>query len=58
MVNNQPTKFAYSGDPVSGTGWVMTGSVDRRFLLGGSLNMSPNDTQSSYFCTGDCTRIK
>jgi len=49
-VNNQPTKLAYSGDPTTGTGWVMTGSADRRFLLGvGPLNMSPNDTQSVIF---------
>ena len=46
-VTNQPTKFAYSGDPVTGTGWVMNDQSDRRFILGfGPLNMAPNDTQS------------
>ena len=46
-VNSQPTKKAYSGDPVTGTGWVMTAGGDRRYLQSfGPFNMSPNDTQS------------
>ena len=46
-VNGQPTKKAYSGDPVTGTGWVMTGGSDRRYLQSfGPFNMNPNDTQS------------
>ena len=46
-VNGQPTKKAYSGDPVSGTGWNMSGGSDRRYLQSfGPFNMSPNDTQS------------
>ena len=45
--NGQPTKKAYSGDPVSGSGWVMSGGNDRRYLQSfGPFNMSPNDTQS------------
>ncbi len=46
-VNGQVTKKAYSGDPVTGTGWNMTGGSDRRFLQSfGPFSMNPNDTQS------------
>ena len=46
-VTNQPTKSAYSGDPVTGTGWNMTGGNDRRYIQSfGPFNMNPNDTQS------------
>ena len=46
-VTNQPTKSAYSGDPVTGTGWNMTGGGDRRYVQSfGPFNMNPNDTQS------------
>ena len=45
--NGQTTKKAYSGDPVTGTGWNMTGESDRRFAQSfGPFNMNPNDTQS------------
>lgn len=45
--NNQLTKKTYSGDPVTGTGWIMSGGNDRRFLQSfGPFNMNPNDTQS------------
>ncbi|MDQ3021789.1 MAG: T9SS type A sorting domain-containing protein [Bacteroidota bacterium] len=41
------TRKPYSGDPVSGSGWVMTGENDRRFLQSfGPIIMSPGDTQS------------
>ena len=41
------TRKCYTGDPVTGTGWLMTGEYDRRFLQSfGPFNMSPNDTQS------------
>lgn len=41
------TKKPYSGDPVSGSGWLMTGGNDRRFLQSfGPLTMNPGDTQS------------
>ncbi len=43
---NQPTKFVYSGDPVTGTGWLYPGETDARFYQGfGPLNMNPGDTQ-------------
>jgi hypothetical protein len=45
---NLPTKFFYSGDPVTGQGWVsgpMTPD-DQRFLMSvGPVTMQPNDTQ-------------
>ena len=42
----QPTKFVYSGDPVTGTGWLYPGESDARFYQGfGPLNMNPGDTQ-------------
>jgi hypothetical protein len=44
---NQPTNLAYSGDPVTGSGWIMTDGGDRRYLQSfGPFNMNPNDTQS------------
>ncbi|MBK8552910.1 MAG: T9SS type A sorting domain-containing protein [Ignavibacteria bacterium] len=46
-INNQPTQKTYSGDPVTGTGWIMSDGNDRRFLQSfGPFNMNPNDTQS------------
>ena len=40
-------KKCYSGDPVTGAGWIMTGGSDRRYLQSfGPFNMNPNDTQS------------
>ena len=45
--NGQTTKKAYSGDPVTGTGWNMSGGNDRRYAQSfGPFNMNPNDTQS------------
>ena len=45
--NGQLTKKIYSGDPVTGTGWVMTDGSDRRWTQSfGPFNMNPNDTQS------------
>ncbi|MEO8209950.1 MAG: T9SS type A sorting domain-containing protein, partial [bacterium] len=44
---NEVTKFPYSGDPVTGTGWIETSQGDRRSLMSyGPLTISPNDTQS------------
>ncbi len=41
------TRKCYTGDPVTQTGWLMTGAFDRRFLQSfGPFNMNPNDTQS------------
>jgi len=46
-INGQTTKKVYSGDPVSGIGWIMSDGSDRRFLQGyGPFNMNANDTQS------------
>ncbi len=46
-VSGQPTKFPYSGDPVTGTGWVAHYSNDMRFVQNiGPFNMNPGDTQS------------
>ena len=46
-ITNQPTKFPYSGDPVTGSGWIMTTGSDRRSIQTyGPFNMAPNDTQS------------
>ncbi|MHB8578654.1 MAG: hypothetical protein ACYDA4_02195 [Ignavibacteriaceae bacterium] len=48
-INNQPTKFAFSGDPVAGTGWldgVALPPGDRRQgMASGPFNMAPGDTQ-------------
>ncbi|MDQ3022654.1 MAG: T9SS type A sorting domain-containing protein [Bacteroidota bacterium] len=44
---SQPSKFPYSGDPVTSTGWLQTSGNDRRSLMSiGPLTMNPNDTQS------------
>ena len=40
------TRKCFTGDPVTGTGWIMPGEQDRRFLQStGPFIMSPNDTQ-------------
>jgi photosystem II stability/assembly factor-like uncharacterized protein len=45
-ITNQLTKFVYSGDPVTNTGWVQQVSDEQRFLLSfGPVNIPPNDTQ-------------
>lgn len=46
-ITNLPSKFPYSGDPVSGTGWLEVNSGDRRTMFSvGPVNIPPNDTQS------------
>ncbi|MDQ3022652.1 MAG: T9SS type A sorting domain-containing protein [Bacteroidota bacterium] len=46
-ITNEVTKFPYSGDPVTGTGWIETSQGDRRSLMSyGPLTINPNDTQS------------
>jgi Secretion system C-terminal sorting domain len=43
-----PTKFPYSGDPVSGTGWLHppnTGGGAGFNIFSGPFNLAPNDTQ-------------
>ncbi|MEO6695008.1 MAG: T9SS type A sorting domain-containing protein, partial [Ignavibacteria bacterium] len=45
-VTNQPTRFVYSGDPVTNTGWINFGGDDKRFYQGfGPMNINPGDTQ-------------
>ena len=49
-ITSQPTKFALSGDPVTGTGWIdgTSGLLpgDRRFCsVVGPFTMAPGDTQ-------------
>jgi photosystem II stability/assembly factor-like uncharacterized protein len=45
-ITNQPTKFVYSGDPVSNTGWIQQVSNDQRFMMSyGPVTILPNDTQ-------------
>lgn len=44
--NNPPTNFMFTGDPVSGTGWLDPWPVDKRFLMNtGPLSMAPGDSQ-------------
>lgn len=41
-----PTKFVYSGDPETNTGWVQPNIGDMRLLISvGPLTMNPGDTQ-------------
>jgi len=45
-VTNQPTKYMYSGDPVTGNGWIKSNSGDMRFYQGfGPMTINPGDTQ-------------
>jgi len=45
--NGDTTRKCFTGDPVTGTGWLNPGENDRRFLQSfGPFNMNPNDTQS------------
>ena len=40
------TKYMFSGDPVTNTGWVQTFQDDQRFLVStGPVNVAPGDTQ-------------
>jgi hypothetical protein len=41
------TRYPFSGDPESGTGWLMHSGDDRRFIItSGPLTVNPNDTQT------------
>ncbi|MCX7877293.1 MAG: T9SS type A sorting domain-containing protein [Ignavibacteria bacterium] len=45
-VGNYVTKYMYSGNPVSGQGWIQQNMGDQRFLIStGPINMNPGDTQ-------------
>src|SRR5262249_25938314 len=42
-----PTPFMYTGDPVGGTGWLVTAGADRIMLLGsGPFSMAPGSVQT------------
>lgn len=46
-ISGLPTKFPFSGDPVTGTGWISQYNSDMRYLQSiGPFNMNPGDTQS------------
>jgi len=41
-----PTRYMFSGDPVTNQGWVQPHSYDQRFMAStGPVNMNPGDTQ-------------
>jgi len=47
-VSNQPTKFPFSGDPVTGQGWLWTHSISGgagMVYFSGPFSLAPNDTQ-------------
>ncbi|MFZ1322721.1 MAG: hypothetical protein WAT71_14275 [Ignavibacteria bacterium] len=47
---NQATKFAFSGDPYTQTGWVALDAGDRRFLMScGPSIVNPGDTQTIVY---------
>ena len=47
LYNNSPQKFVYSGDPETGTGWLMPDNLDVRFTLNaGPFTLNNNDTTS------------
>jgi len=52
-ITNTVTKFPYSGDPESGTGWIQyiqSGYGNRRQMMSiGKLNINPGDTQTIVF---------
>ena len=44
--NGYQTKYVYSGDPVTGQGWLQASQDDQRFIMStGPVNMAPGDTQ-------------
>jgi len=46
-ITSNATKFPFSGNPESGTGWIMTNGNDRRSMQSfGPVTMQPGDTQS------------
>jgi len=49
-VNQSPTKFIYSGDPVTGTGWNQTYMTYKRTIQStGPVNVNPGDTISVLY---------
>jgi len=46
-ITGLPTRYAVTGDPVAGTGWLDTNAADRRMMLSaGPFHMAPGDTQT------------
>jgi len=57
-VTGDVTKFYFTGDPVSNSGWISDNLRDKRMLLSnGPINFAPGDTNEVYFAiffeTGD-----
>jgi len=49
-VTNQITKFAFSGDPFTQTGWNEADAGDRRFIMSsGPSTVNPGDTQTIVY---------
>jgi hypothetical protein len=47
---NTPTRFMYSGDPVTQTGWLDETASDRRVVVGtGPLTMAPGESREIVF---------
>jgi hypothetical protein len=45
-VGGYQTRFAFSGDPVTGQGWIQSIATDQRFMMStGPVNIAPGDTQ-------------
>lgn len=45
-VGNYVTRYRYSGNPVTGQGWIQPTAWDQRFIMStGPVNMNPGDTQ-------------
>jgi hypothetical protein len=45
-VGNYPTKYWYSGDPVTNTGWIQQSADDQRCMMStGPVTVNPGDTQ-------------
>ena len=43
---NLVTKFSFTGDPITGEGWILETSADMRFLMSsGPFTLAPGDTQ-------------
>lgn len=61
-IGNYVTKYRFSGDPDSGTGWIQTGPDDQRFMqTTGPFTMNPNDTQiivAAQLITKGATNLK
>ncbi len=42
----EPTKFSFTGDPITGEGWILETPADLRFLMSsGPFTLAPGDTQ-------------